>query len=268
MKTNKHTTDKTQKQIPSDSSAHAYYKVVLRHRKEYFRRPALQAIYRHWACRMRRHLSTAAGRSVELGCGCGALSHYLGLTKTDIYKHDWVDELTDACDMPYENGECANLAAIDVLHHLPDPCRFLNEVSRVLTFGGRLVMLEPYISFLSYFFYRFIHHEPLDKNVSPFEPTGLFDKESKEACNEAIPTLLFVKHQKELRRRWPQLAVIRLEFSDALIYPLTGGFSHRSWLPASWVGPLMKFEDILLKKTGRFLAMRMLVVMEKKEIKE
>ena len=266
MKTNKHTSNKTQKQILSDSSAHTYYKVVIRHRKEYFRRPALRAIYRHWACRIRRHLSTATGRSVEFGCG--ALSHYLGLTKTDIYKHDWVDELIDACDMPYENGECANLVAIDVLHHLPDPCRFLNEVNRVLTCGGRLVMLEPYISFSSYFFYRFIHHEPLDKNVSPFEPIGLFDKESGEACNEAIPTLLFVQYQKELCRRWPQLAVIRLEFSDALIYPLTGGFSHHSWLPASWVGPLIKFEDILLKKTGRFLAMRILVVMEKKEIKE
>lgn len=265
MKTNEHTSDKAQK---SDSSAHNYYKVVIRHREEYFRRPSLQALYQHWACRIRRHLSTATGRSIELGCGCGALSHYLGLTKTDIYKHDWVDELVDACNMPYKDGECANLVAIDVLHHLPDPCRFLDEVNRVLTYGGRLVMLEPYISFCSYFFYRFLHHEPLDKNVSPFEPIALFDKESGEACNEAIPTLLFVQYQKELCRRWPQLAVIRLEFSDALIYPLTGGFSHRSWLPASWIGPLKKFEDILLKKIGRFLAMKMLVVIEKKEIKE
>ena len=268
MKTNKNTSDKTEKQVLSDSAAHSYYKVVVRHRQEYFRRPALQKIYRHWACRMRRHLSSTTGRSIELGCGCGALSHYLGLTKTDIYKHDWVDEIVDACDMPYQDGECANLVAIDVLHHLPDPCRFLNEVNRVLTLGGRLVILEPYISFFSYFVYRFIHHEPLDKNVSPFEPVSLLDDESGEACNEAIPTLLFVQHENELRRRWPQLPVILLEFSDALVYPLTGGFSHHSWLPASWIGPLMKFEDILLKKTGRLLAMRMLVVMEKKETKE
>ena len=157
--------DNAKKATSLDCSAHSYYKVVLRHRQEYFRRPALHAVYRHWARRIRRCLSNAKGRSIELGCGCGALSHYLDLTKTDIYKHDWVDEVVDACDMSYEDGEVANLVAIDVLHHLPDPRRFINEVNRVLTNGGRLVMLEPYISFFSYFIYRFIHHEPFDKNV-------------------------------------------------------------------------------------------------------
>lgn len=264
MKTNRRIIDNAEKEITSANSAHNYYKVVLRHRQEYFRRPALQAVYRHWACRIRRCLSTVKGQSIELGCGCGALSHYLNLVRTDIYKHDWVDEVVDACDMPYKDGVVANLVAIDVLHHLPDVCCFLNEVNRVLIGGGRLVMLEPYISFFSYFIYRFIHHEPFDKSVSPFGLVTLVDKESGEACNEAVPTLLFVQYQKELCRRWPQLRTILLTFSDALVYPLTGGFSRRSWLPASWVEPLMKFEDALLEKTGRFLGMRMLVVMEKK----
>lgn len=265
MKTDRHIINNAEKENLSDCSAHNYYKVVMRHRQEYSRRPALQAVYQHWANRIQQCLSSVKGKSIELGCGCGALSHYLDITKTDIYKHNWVDEVVDACDMPYEDGECANLVAIDMLHHLPEPCRFLNEVNRVLTDGGRLVMLEPYISFFSHFIYRFIHHEPLDKNASPFERVTLLDKESGEACNEAMPTLLFVRHQEELRQRWPQLLITLLEFSDALVYPLTGGFSHHSWLPASWIGSLMKFEDKLLKKTGRFLGMRMLVVMEKRQ---
>ena len=99
-----------------DVYEHEYYKVVVRHREEYFRRPALQAIYQHWASRIQRCLSSVKGRSIELGCGCGALSHYLGLVKTDIYKHSWVEEVIDACNMPYANGECANLVALDVLH--------------------------------------------------------------------------------------------------------------------------------------------------------
>ena len=264
MKSDRCVTNNAEKEISSDCSAHNYYKVVMRHRQEYFRRPALRAAYQHWAERIRRYLSRVKGRSIELGCGCGALSGYLELTRTDIYKHDWVDEVVDACDMPYVDGECANLVAIDVLHHLPDASLFLNEVNRVLTDGGRLVILEPYISFFSYFLYRFVHHEPLDMNVLPFEPATLLDKESGQVCNEALPTLLFVQHKKELRHRWPRLHLILLEFSDALVYPLTGGFSHRSWLSARLVGPLMRFEDVLLKKAGRFLGTRMLVVMEKK----
>ena len=181
----------------TDNSTHNYYKVVQQHREEYFRRPALQAVYKHWANRICQKLSQVDGKSVELGCGCGALSQHLDLVKTDIYKHDWVDEVVDACDMPYDDGQCANLVAVDVLHHLPEPTRFFDEANRVLTAGGRLILLEPYISSFSYFIYRFLHHEPLDMKAPPFEKTRLIDKGSGEVCNEAIPTLMFVRSQKE-----------------------------------------------------------------------
>ena len=248
--------------MTTDNSAHKYYKIVRQHRQEYFRRPALQAVYKHWAARLRQQLSQADGMSVELGCG--ALSHHLDLIKTDIYKHDWVDEVVDACNMPYGNGQCANLVAIDVLHHLPEPASFFDEVNRVLAKNGRLIMLEPYISPFSYFIYRFLHHEPLDMKASPFESNTLIDSDSGEACNIAIPTLLFVRSQKELSVRWPELNLISLDFSDFLIYPMTGGFSHRSVLPARFVGTLIRAEDILLRKLGRFLGMRMLVVLQKR----
>ena len=249
--------------MTSDNFSNNYYQVVQRHRREYFRRPGLQAVYKHWASRMRQHLSKVNGKSVELGCGCGALSEHLDLVKTDIYKHAWVDEIVDACNMPYGNGECANLVAIDVLHHLPDPARFFDEVNRVLADGGRLVMLEPYISCFSYFIYRFVHHEPIDTSVSPFEPNILIDKETGQVCNEALPTVIFVRSQKELCRKWPTLKLISLDFFDFLVYPMTGGFSRRSWIPAKCVGPLIKVEDILLKILGRLLDMRLLVVMHK-----
>ena len=249
--------------MATNNSTHDYYKIVQRHRQQYFRRPALQAVYKHWASRIRRQLSKADGKSVELGCGCGALSQHLDLIKTDIYKHTWIDEVVDACDMPYKDGECSNLVAIDVLHHLPEPIQFFDEANRVLAKNGRLIMLEPYISYFSYFIYRFLHHEPLDMKASPFEPNTLIDRASGEVCNEAIPTTLFIHSRKEFSTGWPQLNLILLDFTDFLVYPMTGGFSHRTLLPARWVGPLIKAEDILLKKLGRLLGMRMLVVLQK-----
>ena len=249
--------------MTNNNSTHDYYKIVQRHRQEYFRRPALQATYKHWASRISQQLSKTDGKSVELGCGCGALSQYLDLIKTDIYKHAWVDEIVDACDMPYKDGECSNLVAIDVLHHLPEPTDFFDEVNRVLAENGRLIILEPYISYFSYFIYRFLHHEPLDMKVSPFESNTLIDTESGKVCNISLPTLLFVRLRKEFSARFPELNLILLDFSDFLVYPATGGFSHRSLLPAGWVGPLIKAEDILLKKLGRFLGIRMFVVMQK-----
>jgi SAM-dependent methyltransferase len=250
--------------MTTNNSTHNYYKVVQQHRDQYFRRPALQAVYKHWAFRISQHLSQAEGKSVELGCGCGALSQHLNLTKTDIYKHDWVDEVVDACNMPYQDGECANLVAIDMLHHLPEPSRFFDEVSRVLANGGRLILLEPYISCFSYLIYRFLHHEPFDMKVDPFETSILIDQESGEVCNEALPTLIFARSQDRLQNKWPELKLNLLDFSDFLVYPMTGGFSRCSCLPATWVAPLLKAEDGFLRIFGRLLGLRMLVVMQKK----
>jgi len=257
-------TDSDGGQNAMDVPEHNYYKVVLGHREEFFRRTALQAAYNHWASRMKRYLSNLPGESIELGCGCGALSNYLDLVKTDIYKHPWVDRVADACQMPFVDGECANLVAVDMVHHLPEPSRFLDEAARVLKDGGRLILLEPYISFFSYFFYRFLHHEPIDTKVSPFDTVTLTDNESGEVCNEAIPTLLFARHRQEFLRRWPMFSEVRLELSDAVVYPLTGGFSRRSLIPSSWVKPLLKIEDRIIGSIGRIFAMRMLIVLEKK----
>ncbi len=246
-----------------NNSEHNYYKVVQRHREQYFRRPALQAVYKHWALRINEQLSSVDGKSVELGCGCGALSHHLDLLKTDIYKHEWVDEVVDACNMPYDDNQCANLVVIDVLHRLLEPASLFDEANRVLAENGRLIMLEPHISCFSYFIYRFLHHEPLDMKASPFERGTLIDAESGEACNVGTPTLLFVRSKEEFSARWPELNLILLDFSDFLVYPMTGGFSHRSLLPAGWIGKLMTIEDKLLGVLGRFLGIRMLVVMQK-----
>lgn len=242
---------------------HNYYKIVQRHRDEYQRRPALRQIYSFWADQIREQLATVQGKSIEIGSGCGALADHLDIIKTDIYKHEWIDEVVDVCDMHYKDNTCSNIVAVDVLHHLPDLSIFLTEVDRVLAEKGRLIILEPYISFFSYFIYRFLHHEPLDSKACPFEPVTLLDPESKEPCNSALPTSLFIKNRAEINRRWPELHIKKVEFTDFLVFPLTGGFSHRSWLKPEWIKPLKRFEQKLLKYLGRFLAMRIFVVIEK-----
>lgn len=215
--------------------------------------------------RIKRHLPRVGGLCVELGCGSGALSKYLpNFVKTDIGKHDWVDEVVDACDMPYEDSSCASIVAVDVLHHLPDLEKFFNEVERTLRIDGRLILLEPYISKLSYWFYRFLHHEPLDMKVSAFDPVLQTDRLSGGPCNEALPTLAFVRQREEFNELWPSLKIIKIELSDIVVYPLTGGFSKPALIPASLVKPLLKLEHIALKLAGRLVALRILVVIEKR----
>ena len=239
-------------------------RLVNRHRTELLNRPALQGMYEEWAIRIKRHLPQVEGRRIELGCGSGALSQHLpNFIITDIGKQDWIDEVVDACNMPYKDSTCASIVAVDVLHHLPDLTSFFDEVQRTLKIGGRLILLEPYISIGSYWFYRFLHHEPLDMKVSAFAPVLQMDKLSGGPCNEALPTLAFVRQREQFNKRWPSLKITKSELSDMIVYPLTGGFSKPALIPASLVKPLARIEHFVLKFIGRFAALRILVVIEK-----
>ena len=194
----------------------------------------------------------------------GALSAYLpNFVRTDVCYQDWIDEVVDACNLPYRNATCASIVAVDVVHHLPDLTKFLDEVQRILKIGGRLILLEPYISKGSYLFYRFLHHEPLDMKVSAFSPVVQTDLLFGGSCNEALPTLAFVRQRQEFTRRWPRLSIIRRELSDLLVYPLTGGYSKPALMPASLVKPLLKLEGFAVRFLGKLFALRILLVIQK-----
>ena len=241
-----------------------YRHVVEGHAAQLAQRPALRALYKHYALRIRTHLSKQEGVHVELGSGSQALSEHLPeLMRTDVDAHPGIDEIVNACAMPFPEGSCANLVAVDMLHHLPEPGSFFDEVQRVLTPGGRCILLEPHISAGSYPLYKFVHPEPLDLRADPFSPVTL-QEPSGGPCNEAIATLAFGRHQRRFLNRWPLLDVHQPEFSDLMVYVLTGGYSYPSLMPASWVQHLMKLEDRLLKYTGRWVGLRILVVLEKR----
>ena len=65
---------------------------------------------------------------------------------TDVEPTPWADHVVDAERLPYGDGSLANLVLIDVFHHLADPAGFLDEASRTLAPGGRVVILDPYCS--------------------------------------------------------------------------------------------------------------------------
>lgn len=56
--------------------------------------------------------------------------------------------------LPFYDGQFDTIILSDVLEHIPEPEKLFNEISRVLSKGGKLIMNVP-------FFYR-IHEEPND----------------------------------------------------------------------------------------------------------
>jgi SAM-dependent methyltransferase len=239
--------------------------ILHEHRQVWQQKPVLRAIYYDF---YERILSGCReGRSLEIGGGSGNLKEYKqDVISTDIVITPWLDAVADAQNLPFANSSFANIVAVDVLHHIEHPVRFLAEARRVVSPNGRIVLIEPGISPVSRAFYRLFHPEPVDMDADPFL-VGVQDaaKDPFDA-NQAIPTLLFDRYRKRFEASFPDLKIVRFERFSFFAYPLSGGFRSWSLIPARLVLPLLNLERHLSFVLGRWMSFRLFVVLENSKL--
>jgi SAM-dependent methyltransferase len=257
------------------SSASSVYSLDLRsqaasvaadHRRVWERKPVLREIYADLYGRMVRLMSNVEGAAVELGAGPSTLKTFVpGILASDIAAAPWLDLATDACRLPFGEASIANLLLVDVLHHLPFPHRFLAEACRVLRPGGRIIILDPYLSLLSYPVYHFLHPERATWSVRPLHHSPdrpLFDPANPWNIDQGASRAIFWKERGELATRFPQLQVVHRSCLSVLMWPLSGGFEQPDRLPRGAVPLLWRLEK-LLERFGRWLGFRCLVALER-----
>jgi SAM-dependent methyltransferase len=189
----------------------------------------IRKLYSRWCDAIGKALGP--GRTLELGGGSGNLKEFLPEAMTsDVVFAPWLDAVMDAHALPFKEESLDNVVVFDVLHHLAAPMSFFQELQRVLKPEGRAVMMEPYVSWLSFPVYRFLHAEGLTWGIDPFQGAATERKEPFEG-NQAIPTLIFSKHRERFIRSFPYLKIAHEAKMDILIYPLSGGFHNPSFCP-------------------------------------
>ena len=224
----------------------------------------LRAIYTNYYQKIIR--CCQKGKSLEIGGGSGNLKEFApDVVSTDVVWLPWVDAVADAQRLPFGDKTFSNIVMVDVLHHIEQPGLFFSEAQRVLEPGGRLVMVEPSITPLSFPFFRFFNPEPVDMSVDPLAEIVPDPNRQPFDANQGIPTLLGGKYRKQMERDFPELKMTCADQFDFLAYPLSGGFRKWSLIPACAVPFLLKFEALLLPLIGRLVAFRLLLVFEKSE---
>jgi SAM-dependent methyltransferase len=158
------------------------------------RKPVLRTVYQDFYDRLAPECRP--GTTIEIGGGIGNLKQRIGdVVATDVQFAPWLDCVADAQRLPFAAGIAANIVMVDVLHHLEFPAVFFREAARVLRPGGRVLMVEPAITYGSTVFYRLFHHEPVRTLAEALADGTPDPRRDPYDSNQAIPTLLVTRER-------------------------------------------------------------------------
>src|SRR4029453_1026106 len=161
-------------------------RMLAEHRRIWHRKSTLRRIYRdEFFARLisscRKH-----GVSVEVGGGPGLLKEMLPtLISTDVVFCPWLNAVADAQCLPFKSNSISNLMGLDILHHLEKAMKFLQEAERILVPGGRLILVEPWVTPFSYLIYRYLHREDCELRACPLEGDAIRWVKEKKAFEGA-----------------------------------------------------------------------------------
>jgi SAM-dependent methyltransferase len=240
---------------------------LLRHRRVWDQKPILRRVYtEEFFARLLAHRK-AGDISIEVGAGPGFFKQFAaGVFSTDLIWCPWLDAIADAQHLPFRSGSVANIFGLDMLHHLAEPLGFLRESARILGPGGRLILVEPWITPFSWFIFRFFHQERCDLSETPWATSDGNPMPGKLAFdgNQAIPYLLFGPRQRaRTMQALSDFQMLALEPFCLFAYLLSGGFNHGSVLPEPLYPLIAKFERASQPLWRRIAALRVLIVLEK-----
>jgi SAM-dependent methyltransferase len=241
-------------------------KVLVRHHQVWERKPALERVYSVWFDALLEPLAKGS-RVLEVGAGPAFLSAHARRTRPDLR---WIasdllsspdnDLVADAVRLPLGDATVDALVGFDVIHHLVKPGDFLREAARVLKAGGRVLLIEPWITSFSYPIYHWIHHEQCLPNIDPWQPFAADYSGGKQAFegNSAVPWKLL---RSATASDWQELGLgpPEVRLFNGFTYLLTLGFYGPSLLPRALIAPLLRL-DRLTQPVAKLLAIRARIV--------
>ncbi len=212
------------------------------HRRLWSSKPVLARVYAPWFDALLAAAPHGA-RVLEVGAGPGFLEEAargrrpdLRWLASDLHAAPWNDLAADAGRLPLAAASVDAVLGLDVLHHLPDPAAFFRESAHVLRPGGRIALVEPWITPLSWVVYRFFHQEDCRLSVDPWRPFPGPGKDSFDG-DAAVPWRI-VRATRPAAWRELGLLAPRAVRLNAFGYLLSLGFRPASLLPAPLAGPM------------------------------
>jgi SAM-dependent methyltransferase len=196
---------------------------------------------------------------LEIGSGTSPLKlFYPQVVTSDVLKLDYLDHVFDCHEIDRYDAipdrSVDIMTMTNVLHHVKDPLVFLKKAAAKLRAGGEVVMIEPYMSTLSYPIYHYLHHEPVDFSIK--RPVLDAVEGPLSSSNQAIPHMLFTMRPEWLEELSAQYDTsnVGISYFSGLSYSVSGGISRSSYLPHFIYRPLFHADRALARLTPKLYA--------------
>jgi SAM-dependent methyltransferase len=219
----------------------------------------LNKIYQEWYQTLVSELPAGPGQILEVGSGAGFLKSILpDMVASEIFPTPGIDVVMDATTMPMHDGSLKAIVMTDVFHHIPKVDMFLDEAARVLKPGGRLIMVEPWVTKWSTFIYQHFHSEPfvVDAPEWRFPTSGPLS-----GANGALPWMVFERDKHVFAKRFPHLRLQKIVPMMPVAYLLSGGVSLRSLSPG-WLYRTARLIETFVPSLSQRCAMFALIVVD------
>jgi SAM-dependent methyltransferase len=208
-------------------------------------KPALYRLYVEYYLKFKHVIesSPASGKILELGSGAGFIKEIVPEVETsDVIHYEGVDAVVDATKMPFQNQSVKAIFLLLVFHHIPDVAAFLNEATRCLAPGGRILIIDQHHGWISRWILKHAHHEPYD----PEATTWTFkSKGPLTSANGALSWIVFQRDYATFKAKFPDLERVYYRPTTPLRYWLSGGLKRWTLLP-NFMFPFFSFLDKVL----------------------
>jgi SAM-dependent methyltransferase len=209
-------------------------------------------------------------RGVEVGAGTGLSKLFIqnkNFLLSDYSNDEWLDvKNVDALNTPFKNEEFDFVVSSNMIHHVPYPVKFFEEMARILKPGGVLLIQEINASFFMRLVLRLMRHEGYSYAANVFHRDEICtDPNDLWSANCAIPNLLF-DDEAVFKKNIPYFAIEKRGFSEFFLFLNSGGVIAKTFcvpLPFFVLRIVKGLDDVLSAVFPKIFALQRQIVLRK-----
>lgn len=173
-------------------------------------------------------------KGLEVGAGAGFSKEFISYPNfkiSDLASFKHLDHKNiDAQNTNFDENSYDFVIASNMIHHVPYPKKFLNEMYKILKPGGKLIIQEGYCSITYQIITILMKHEGFDftKDVWSAEDSTS-SKDDIWAGNIAVPHLIFDNLDQFKDRLGSKFRIKHQKIYECFIFLNSGGVSSKTF---------------------------------------